>query len=127
MSTVSRHASYRTGVRGGEDRRVSDGWLAVVSAIVGVLVLVVSLVPETASNAPNRAGVQASGVFILVGLLMARLLGGAIHSLSSLAVVAYCQFLLFMARPMYQLLEADSMNAFTGSTYGVSFLTYYVY
>lgn len=122
MSAAAARAASRAGARG-RDRRVSDGWLAVVSAVVGVLIVLVAVSTETATNAPSRTGVLLSGVFILLGLLLARVIGGPIHALSSLAVVMYCQLLLFVARPMYQLLEADSLNAFTGSAYGDAFLT----
>lgn len=118
--SLARRAS--SGTSSESDRVVTDVWLAGFSAVVGLIAFAISLTPETLANSANRSGILVACGSILIGLWFARALGGAIHALSPLAVVAYCQFLLFLARPTYQYFEADGLNAFTASAYGPSFV-----
>jgi hypothetical protein len=99
-----------------------DAWLFCVLVIILVMIILTAQTPEVLSSVYARSGILVACGFLASGLIIARLIGPPIHALSPIAVVAYCQALLFVARPLYQYYYANSLNVFTFAAYGPEYL-----
>jgi oligosaccharide repeat unit polymerase len=76
---------------------------------------------------PGILGFLVAGLSTTAGLAIVRSACGPISALSPLAMVAYCQILIFVARPAYSLTYQSSANIFTLNEYDDSMLTAQVY
>lgn len=71
---------------------------------------------------PGVMGLVISSACLLVGLTMVGFSGGWVGPLSPIALVAYCQVLIFIARPAFAVMYQGSHNIFTTSPYDHSIL-----
>lgn len=100
-----------------------DIWLFVIVIVIAMATASMMLAPVDADGRLARQGILAQLVLVVFGLGVVRMLAGAIHPLSAIALLTYSQLTLFIARPMYQFAYASSINAFTGISYGHHFVT----
>ncbi|MBD1541858.1 oligosaccharide repeat unit polymerase [Arthrobacter sp. IA7] len=66
---------------------------------------------------PARLGLLAALAAVAFGLLLVRLSRGPVGPLSSIALITYCQILIFVARPAFAIVYQDSRNIFTLNPY----------
>jgi hypothetical protein len=117
------HDDYHVGQNAPRLHRGSDIWLATVVGAVAVLVAFSSLssLDHTATNA--RTGLLLQLGFIAAGLILVRGFSGRIHPASAIALVTYSQMVLYVARPLYQIVYSDTLNAFSLSPYSGAAVT----
>lgn len=103
-------------------KKGSDGWFLGVTVGVTLCALLIGVAGIDAAADAARLGVFSQIALILLGMIIARSFVGPIHPLSAIAFVTYSQIVLFVARPVYQMLYADALSAFSGQTYGAAFV-----
>lgn len=95
-------------------------WTASTYTVVIVLgvVSVVALASYLEQNLePARLGLMAASAAVAFGLLIVRMSRGPIGPLSTIALITYCQILIFVARPAFAIAYQDSRNIFTLNPY----------
>lgn len=88
---------------------------ALTTAITGVLLI-------TLQGDYAEAGVAIALFFLLVGIASIRLITGVFNALSIISIITYCQFVLFIARPVFVILFQDSTNIFTSAPYDQNYV-----
>jgi len=70
----------------------------------------------------GSAGVAIASIFLVLGCVFVRALTGVFRPLSIIAILTYCQAILFIARPLYVVTFQDSINIFTDAAYDIGFV-----
>lgn len=109
-------------------RRIGSPFIAgFIAAVMFTAVITALAVSVQLSLDPGILGVLVAGIATTAGLVIVRCACGPIPALSPVAMVAYCQILIFVARPAYSLTYQSSANIFTLNEYDDSMLTAQVY
>lgn len=71
---------------------------------------------------PASMGLVIACTAVVVGLMIVRFSGGRVGPLSPIALIGYCQVLIFVARPAFAVAYQDSRSIFTLNPYDASML-----
>lgn len=96
-------------------------------AIIGSASIVAFLCVMQQRLEPGVLGLLIGCMAVAVGLALIRLFRGPIEPLSPIALIAYCQILIFVARPAYAIAYQDSRNIFDLNPYDTSMVTAQIY
>lgn len=88
----------------------------------GTVIFLLILLTYLTSDPTAVSGVLIATLTVALGLGFVTYSRGAIHPLSLIALVSYCQIALYIARPSYAIFFQESENLFNGDRYGAAYL-----